>query len=146
MSARPQTPPLSRGDLLIVTSGNHKLRLSTNEYRVTRVGPKWLYAVPLVHFGIGPERERQYEVPFWREDMRKGRPGSRSGVGAARARTPEQAAYDDETDAARHFIRDVAGLDIRSGSPYKDRDLMVALAELLAETLPDTPREAGDDA
>lgn len=131
MSARPETPQLKRGDTLIVTPERHT-------FRVTRVGPKWVHVVRTTWFGEPDERFA--ERSFWREDMTEGRRGDRVGV-PSRISTPEQVEYDDETSAADRFIRDVAGLSIRSGSPYADRDMMVGLAAVLRELLP----AAGDD-
>lgn len=116
------------------------------EVRVTGAGPKYISVIAselYEAFVAEPSSNRWRVRRFLREDMGEGERGGRVGS-TARLRTREQAYYDAVTEDAERFIRGRAGLTIERDSPYRDRDMMVGLAAILRELLPEP--EAADDA
>lgn len=129
---RPALPAkFQRGDTVIVRG--RQVTDHPTEFLVTGCGPKWLRAVRPDHFGR--DHERSYERRFLLTDQTEGIPAQRVGYPSLFA-TPEQYAYDVETEKARRYVRDVAGLMVERTSPFHDRDRLIVLADALRRILP----------
>lgn len=101
----------------------------------------WLYVVRPER--LGAEFERDYERAFLLADMTEGRRNERTSY--VTLATPEQLAYDVQTERAESYLRNVAMLEIPTGSPFRDRGRMMRLVELL-RAAGDLLPEVGPDA
>lgn len=126
---RPELPPLSKGQTVLMTGGGGRRDEAPREMQVVTLGPKWVGLVD--PRWAGTEAEKSFTRKFLLSDQGEGERGSRYGY-SARFATREQHDWDVLVDAAAAYVRNVAGLDVRRGAvPFSGEDGILKLAHIL---------------
>lgn len=148
---RPATPPLVKGDALLLHPGSSRWwPEKLYEVRVVGLGPKWVTVIAAASyeaFLADPPANRWRTRRFTLADMREGEPGKRVGYPATLV-TREQAAYEARRLAAGKFLNEVLGVVVANRqSPLHDPDRLIAFADFLRASRLDIllPSEATDD-
>lgn len=123
---RPELGRPKIGDPVIVIEGNHVRRMQHSNQVIVKVGRQWVTIAP-----------KDADGRPWTHGERRFRMDTQSDGGNGYGhhfRTPEQWKWEREASAANVYLREVAGLDIRSGGPFhRNPDLVISLARLLKD-------------